>query len=109
MFRRSALTVLRTLRTENPQALVSLMRLRLALLPVSCLCLAVSFPLLWGSAVAQGNPSVVGRWSLYPNLPFFPPHTHLLPTGKVAVWPGDIQAAAGQGSGAIRGCQWTAR
>src|SRR6476659_5442241 len=65
------------------------MRLRLALLLVSCLCLAASFPLLWGNAAAQENPSVVGRWSPYPDLPFFPVHTHLLPTGKVAVWPGD--------------------
>ena len=74
------------------------MRLRLALLPVSCLCLAASFPLLWGNAAAQGNPSIVGRWSLYSNLPFFPVHTHLLPTGKVAVWPGDIQAGGVSGN-----------
>ena len=65
------------------------MRLRLALLPVSCLCLAVSFPLLWGNLAAQGNPSVEGRWSPYPVLPFFPVHTHLLHGGRVAIWPGD--------------------
>ena len=65
------------------------MRLRLALLPLSCLCLAVSFPLIWGNVAAQGNPSIVGRWSPFPNLPFFPVHTHLLPGGKVAIWPGD--------------------
>ena len=38
-------------------------------------------------AVAQTD--VVGRWSSVPDLPFFPVHAHLLPTGKVMIWPGD--------------------
>jgi hypothetical protein len=38
---------------------------------------------------AQTDPAVVGRWSLGPNLPFFPVHAHTLPTGKVMIWPGD--------------------
>ena len=33
---------------------------------------------------------MIGRWSRVPDLPFFPVHTHVLPTGKVMIWPGDI-------------------
>ena len=50
--------------------------------------------ILWlgvpSNAVAQGDPSMVGRWSSVPNFPFFPVHVHVLPTGKVMIWPGDI-------------------
>ncbi len=50
--------------------------------------------ILWlgvpSNAVAQGDPSMVGRWSSVPDLPFFPVHVHVLPTGKVMIWPGDI-------------------
>ena len=74
------------------------MRLRLALPIVLCLGLAAIFPLLWGNAAAQANPSVVGRWSPYPDLPFFPVHAHLLPTGKVAIWPGDITVGGASGN-----------
>ncbi len=74
------------------------MRFRLALLSVSLLCLAVLFPWLLGNPAAQGNPAIVGRWSLQPNLPFFSVHAHLLPTGKVAMWSGDIGSPRG-GSG----------
>jgi galactose oxidase len=49
--------------------------------------------ILWlgipSNAVAQGDPSLVGQWSSGPNFPFFPPHVHMLPTGKVMIWPGD--------------------
>ncbi|MGH8846782.1 MAG: galactose oxidase-like domain-containing protein, partial [Polaromonas sp.] len=31
----------------------------------------------------------LGQWSTVAPLPFFPIHTHLLPTGKVMFWPGD--------------------
>ena len=33
---------------------------------------------------------MIGRWSRVPDLPFFPVHTHVLPTGEVMIWPGDI-------------------
>ena len=49
MFQRSALTVFE----DDEKSTVSLMRLRLALLLVSCLCLAASFPLLWGNAALR--------------------------------------------------------
>jgi hypothetical protein len=38
---------------------------------------------------AQTDPSIVGKCSLGPNLPFFPVHVHTLPTGKVMAWPCD--------------------
>ena len=31
----------------------------------------------------------VGQWTTLTTLPFFPVHVHLLPTGKVMIWPGD--------------------
>jgi len=37
---------------------------------------------------AQTDP-FLGTWSLGPTLPFFPVHVHMLPTGKVMMWPGD--------------------
>src|SRR5262245_36523978 len=53
-------------------------------LRIGLLCLfALSFDLS-GNAIAQD--SVVGRWSGVPDLPFFPVHTHMLPTGKVMFW-----------------------
>ena len=69
------------------------MLLRIGLLCLFVLCLGFS-----DNASAQ-NPSVVGRWSRVPDLPFFPVHVHVLPTGKVMVWPGDISGAGGGGSG----------
>jgi hypothetical protein len=37
-------------------------------------------------AIAQNQPSQVERWSLVPDLPAFPVHVHVLPTGKVMLW-----------------------
>ena len=47
-----------------------------------------------GSAVAgrrcARRSDQIGQWDkLTPDLPFFPVHAHLLPTGKVMIWPGD--------------------
>ena len=40
--------------------------------------------------VAQTDPrSLVGEWTTGPTWPEFPVHAHLLPTGKVMIWPGD--------------------
>ena len=33
--------------------------------------------------------ATTGSWQLEPNLPFFPIHDHVLPDGKVMMWPGD--------------------
>lgn len=35
------------------------------------------------------DPRVVGRWSTSAPLPFPPIHLHMLPTGKVMMWPGE--------------------
>ncbi|CAA9891409.1 putative Galactose oxidase [Candidatus Methylobacter favarea] len=38
---------------------------------------------------AAPTADVVGQWALVNPLPFFPVHSHLLPTGKMMIWPGD--------------------
>jgi Kelch motif len=42
-----------------------------------------------GATQATAQTDLVGRWSSVPDLPFFPVHAHVLPTGKVMIWPGD--------------------
>ena len=37
---------------------------------------------------AAQTPDVIGQWSLVAPLPYYPVHTHLLPTGKVMIWQG---------------------
>ncbi|HSV82249.1 MAG TPA: galactose oxidase-like domain-containing protein [Ramlibacter sp.] len=39
-------------------------------------------------AGAHAN-SQVGAWEVWRDLPFFPVHSHMLPTGNVLIWPGD--------------------
>ena len=57
------------------------------------LFVALAFAAFWaltpGGAEATLPPSVGGQWQNGPNLPFFPPHLHLLPDGRVMMWPGD--------------------
>jgi galactose oxidase len=38
----------------------------------------------------QPPPDQVGQWTTLTTLPFFPVHVHLLRTGKVLIWPGDV-------------------
>jgi len=45
--------------------------------------------LLGGLADAQTPPSQVGEWASVQTWPIVPIHLHLLPTGKVMLWPGD--------------------
>jgi hypothetical protein len=54
----------------------------------SCLLalLTLSAPAL---VSAQAQPSQIGQWATLTQLPFFPVHNHLLPNGKVMIWPGD--------------------
>lgn len=40
------------------------------------------------SFLAHAN-STVGAWQTWNPLPWFPVHSHMLPTGKVLLWPGD--------------------
>ena len=52
--------------------------------------MAACSTLLFGYLPAMaGVPSSTGLWENGPNFPFFPPHTHLLPNGKLMIWPGD--------------------
>jgi hypothetical protein len=53
-------------------------RLRIGLLCLFVLCLGLS-----SNAAAQNE--VVGRWSRFADLPFYPAHSHVLPTGKVMI------------------------
>ena len=36
-----------------------------------------------------GLPSSTGLWENGPNFPFFPAQSHLMPYGKLMIWPGD--------------------
>ena len=67
-------------------------RLRVGFLSLVFLCLGFC-------AEVAAQPSMLGRWSFVPDLPFFPVHVHVLPTGKVMIWPGDLHGAGGGVSG----------
>jgi hypothetical protein len=43
---------------------------------------------LGAAPVGGAQPEVTGQWSSVPNLPYYPIHIHLLPTGKVMIWGG---------------------
>ena len=63
---------------------------RLAFNLIVAVVIGVCFGARQGVAQQQ-DPSVVGQWrTVDPNpFPFFPVHTHTLPTGKVMIWPGN--------------------
>ncbi len=46
------------------------------------------------AASVAAQPDVVGQWNRLQDLPFYAPHVHLLPTGKVLIWPGFFDAGA---------------
>jgi hypothetical protein len=46
-------------------------------------------PVLLSPVPALGQADQTGRWDTLVTLPFFPVHDHLLPNGKVMIWPGD--------------------
>lgn len=52
------------------------------------LALLVGLVLLSPAAV-RGQADQTGQWDTLVTLPFFPVHDHLLPNGKVMIWPGD--------------------
>ncbi|WP_167784884.1 galactose oxidase-like domain-containing protein [Ramlibacter rhizophilus] len=49
-----------------------------------------------GLAPAQAD-SRIGAWGSWNTLPFFPVHNHLLPDGRVMLWPGDAGINGDQG------------
>ena len=54
------------------------------------LIVAVVIALGFGARSGVAQQSTVGEWStVNPAWPYFPVHTHALPTGKVMIWPGD--------------------
>jgi Concanavalin A-like lectin/glucanases superfamily/Domain of unknown function (DUF1929)/IPT/TIG domain len=54
------------------------------------LIIAVVIGVCFGARQALAQDSVAGKWqTVTPALPFFPVHSHMLPTGKVMIWPGD--------------------
>jgi galactose oxidase len=58
--------------------------------PIFGLTVAALIALCFGATpTAAQPPDVIGEWSLVAPLPYFPVHTHMLPTGKVMIWPGD--------------------
>jgi Domain of unknown function (DUF1929) len=48
-------------------------------------------------SVASAQLDVTGRWESVGMLPYFPVHVHLLPTGKVMIWPGDASSGGVSG------------
>ena len=50
---------------------------------------------------AAQPPDVIGQWSLVAPLPYYPVHTHMLPTGKVMIWQG-----LGESGGVPGGDAW---
>ena len=44
---------------------------------------------LFSSISVKAQSDQFGQWTTLTTLPFFPVHNHLLPTGKVMIWPGD--------------------
>ena len=51
-----------------------------------------------GFGAARAAPSDTGTWTTINPLPFFPVHTHLLPTGKMMIWPGDTAGGGVSGN-----------
>ncbi len=52
----------------------------------AALASALAAPLFTLSAAAQAT---TGQWQDGPNLPYFPVHMSMMPTGKIIMWPGD--------------------
>ncbi len=60
------------------------------LLMIRRIAVASTILALWlASSAVQAQTSSVGQWQNGPLLPIVPMHVHLLPTGKVMIWPGD--------------------
>ncbi|MGH8564029.1 MAG: galactose oxidase-like domain-containing protein [Gammaproteobacteria bacterium] len=62
------------------------------------LTVAALIGLCFGPTPAAALPSDVGEWSLVTPLPYFPVHTHMLPTEKVMIWPGDEEGGGASGN-----------
>ena len=56
--------------------------------PIFGLTVAVLIGLCVGATPSAAQTDVIGQWSLVAPLPYYPVHTHMLPTGKVMIWQG---------------------
>ena len=56
--------------------------------PIFGLTVVVLIGLCFGATPSAAQTDVIGQWSLVAPLPYFPVHTHMLPTGKVMIWQG---------------------
>jgi hypothetical protein len=63
------------------------MNMRTLLAVLVCAMLTVTGVV--GRVAKAEAPDSVGQWSAGAMLPYFPVHIHMLPTGKVMLWPGD--------------------
>ena len=67
--------------------------------PIFVVTVVVLIGLCFGATPSAAQTDVIGQWSLVNPLPYYPVHTHMLPTGKVMIWPGDENGAGGPLSG----------
>ena len=65
--------------------------------PIFVLTVVVLIGLCFGATPSAAQTDVIGQWSLVTPLPYFPVHTHMLPTGKVMIWPGDEEGGGASG------------
>jgi hypothetical protein len=66
--------------------------------PIFVLAIVVLIGLCFGATPSAAQTDVIGQWSLVAPLPYFPVHTHMLPTGKVMIWPGDENGGGASGN-----------
>ena len=66
--------------------------------PIFGLTVAALIGLCFGAKPSAAQPEVIGQWTLVAPLPYFPIHTHMLPTGKVMIWPGDEEGGGASGN-----------
>ena len=67
--------------------------------PIFVLTVVVLIGLCFGATPSAAQTNVIGQWSLVTPLPYFPVHTHMLPTGKVMIWQGLDESGAGRAGG----------
>ena len=63
--------------------------------PIFVLTVVVLIGLCVGATPSAAQTDVIGQWSLVAPLPYYPVHTHMLPTGKVMFWGGSDEGSAG--------------
>ena len=63
--------------------------------PIFGLTVAALIALCFGATPSAAQTDVIGQWSLVAPLPYYPVHTHMLPTGKVMFWGGSDEGGAG--------------